>query len=163
MEAKLNKTLGRGADQAAGTSSWKTCQKDFISSHSLGKEILSGFLSQLWYCLFMFMLAGNVEPPWMLLSGGTSGELGCRESFITPPRPAGCQVRETQPQREQLLSTDTAWRALKQKLLLAVVTGETSEFPLNLAWELPAEPGHSREREKLKTPHRITTQGGLWS
>lgn len=40
--------------------------------------------------------------------GGTSGELGCRESFITAPTPAGCQVREAQPQREQLISTDTA-------------------------------------------------------
>lgn len=33
---------GCTADQAAGTSTRKTCQKDFISSYDLGKETLSG-------------------------------------------------------------------------------------------------------------------------
>lgn len=95
--------------------------------------------------------------------GETSGELGCRESFITPPTPAGCQVRETQPEHEQLFLTDVAEVLWSSNSCLAVLTEEISDFPLNLAWELPAEPGHSREREKLKTPHRITTQDGLWS
>lgn len=105
---------GCTADQAAGTSTWKTCQKDFISSSNLErKSFLDFYLRCDTLCSCLCWLEMCSAPECSQL-GETSGELGCRESFITPPTPAGCQVRETQPEHEQLFLTDVARSALKQ-------------------------------------------------
>lgn len=110
--------------------------------------------------LFMFMLAGNVRCPWRLSAGGDFRKAGLHGVLHHPSNT--CRLSSKG-------DSTTTWAAFLNRYgtkRSEAVTPACSGFrrdlrlSLNLAWELPVEPGHSRE--KLKTPHRITIQGGLW-
>lgn len=109
MEAKWNMTLGCGAAQLTrqlANPDGRPARKTSFLVMILEKKSFLDFYLRMWHCVFMFMLAGLWGAPYCSQLGETSGKLGCGESFITPPTPAGCQVRQTQRQHGQFFLTD---------------------------------------------------------
>lgn len=155
---------GCTADQAAGTSTWKTCLKDFISGYNLGKEMLSQFLSQMRYCLLMFMLAGNVRCPWVLSAAGAfrrAALQGVLHHASNTCRLSG----KGDPTRAWAAFLDRYGTECSESLTPAC-SGYKGHLRLSAELCMRA-PSRARPQQgkwkKIKTPYRITTPGGLWS